>query len=1043
MSVEGDRTKCKQRFKGVENFLRRVAFNLGNTPSQTEVKIISCIPIDVTDLQQKIIQLEKQLEDAKTVKETAKENGKDASKDTSKNTYKESGKSNSKDTGKDIVKESVNIVKAKGSEVSDNTNKRASAIHTALYSSHFPRLTRGAVSKGVECSQSSQAIQCDDLLSKTKRKKSAVSFLLSTAASNKAINGGFSSDKSNLTSEERSHTVLNELRKKFLKKKKKAANKHKVETQLVYYARTDNARYNSRSTTRDFTATETTTLKNHEMINQNCLSNVARKQYKTGKIIDRLSDSSQFSSPICRDVDETIRKSRTYESDICSCCHETFHNVDNYITNSPVNEFANLTYYNHVNVNRNAYYDSSLYDLVPVKEKPVRIEIPKRKENKIDMKCWPENVRAKARCPTVVVNYNTVTPTRPDYTKKLYTKALKKNFIEETMTTQDKRVAKFDQHTAMESSKSCCVDLGELYPKPVQKAKTVIMTEAISPPHRNAECFTDVVSAVDCQTVTPKLDDKTEITLNQIKNILQSVLTEVKTNSQLKNTNKNAKKDAIIQKGTSQSNLLDGSSFLNSFTYSPYNINPYGPSCSKQMPSNYFCHPGMPQSLRCMQNYPLFIHTPGRQMCTSCYRSSQYKSCPKNTTAATNTDEQDKRGKETEKLIKEIYKSVALGVPGKDTSSEYDDLKSARTASNRSKQSEVKDTKHLISEIFKNTDMQVNTSDTHNTNTTVFYRNHKDVSTRSHSETTEPGVERRNKNKKVEDNTQPSTETELEEEKRKYPRRVVQATKRIETISESTNSESSSSESESDVTAVSIKKPVEKKKSGLFSKVCNLFNRNKKKKDTKAETEAESESSDSDYQTVYSQKINMPKRKDHRTQRSRAHSKLHSRRSRQAQRSPERPKRTPYMEQEYRRLWNEKLMFQNTRPRYSSEKPVTRETTPRSRQRPVYYRNYEARSVLVDPRSYQPRYDVINRKPCLAEVNNQIKPHNYLNLGNVGEGRIPLRHSINGTRGNAVMKDAMIVQKAINTKAMTKGLTWLKKHKPGCGEQWKKFIIEG
>ncbi|CAH2074753.1 unnamed protein product, partial [Iphiclides podalirius] len=61
MSSDNHCPPYRHKFKGIENFLRRVAFNLGNTPSQTEVKIISCIPIDVTDLQQKINTLEREL----------------------------------------------------------------------------------------------------------------------------------------------------------------------------------------------------------------------------------------------------------------------------------------------------------------------------------------------------------------------------------------------------------------------------------------------------------------------------------------------------------------------------------------------------------------------------------------------------------------------------------------------------------------------------------------------------------------------------------------------------------------------------------------------------------------------------------------------------------------------------------------------------------------------------------------------------------------------------------------------------------------------
>lgn len=173
-----------------------------------------------------------------------------------------------------------------------------------------------------------------------------------------------------------------------------------------------------------------------------------------------------------------------------------------------------------------------------------------------------------------------------------------------------------------------------------------------------------------------------------------------------------------------------------------------------------------------------------------------------------------------------------------------------------------------------------------------------------------------------------------------------------------------------------------------------------KKTDEKERTESEKETtSDSDdYQTVYSQKIEKNQRhrsRAHYLPKRKTHSKISYKQAYQRDRSPEK-KRSPYMEQEYRRYWDEKLMFQNKRPRYSER--YSGQSTPH---KSAYYHSYEARPVLVGPQTH-----VAKNEPKITKENDTVNRSKL--------------------------------------KTTSKGMAWLKKHKLGiqCGEQWKKFVLE-
>ncbi|XP_004921569.2 uncharacterized protein LOC101735536 [Bombyx mori] len=1046
--------KCRKRFKGVENFLRRVAFNLGNTPSQTEVKIISCIPIDVTDLQQKIIQLERQLEDVRNAKQNFKEDTVSVTTARSTKSAKDNGNENKRrNTKEDIKNVNGEIVEVKDklrkSSKGENNAKdsnlppNATSVHTAFCRQKFSRLHGTTDSTGSELPEDSLTSRFNG--SSSFQKYSTASSMFPTTS---AIPNGYKyelKDNSKMTGE---HWSPKDLRNLFSKMKKPRKNK----THFVYYAQTDRTPFNNYEMTPD-------SLSNyHEVLGHHYLSEVIKKQYQPVPVKDYMSDGSKYTSPICRD-EYLSPDSCPYETDICSCFQGMFYNVDNYLLDNDMEPTQLKVNYSNI------YNDSSLYDVIPVKEKQFNTfanNSPKEKKSEIVMKCWPETVRVKPHPQHVIVNYHTEARCKENH---INTRSRRSNNLIRQRHKRNKKQFR-EQKTGM-SSNSYSVDLSQVYTKIIPKTKNAQTSGIIKQPLlQHSKCLNAPINNVQPQVLTKIIgqENKTQVTLGQIKNILQTVLTEVR-ESTMKNVEEKTKKDATVQKGSSQSNMREGSSLLNSFTYSPFNMSPYPPTCSRQMASNLCCYPGHSP----MHNYPLIIQTPGRHLCSSCFKNSHYK--PTGKTMPTNSDKlKEQRYKETDKLIREIYKSVALDIPTKDTSlSEYN-----IASSNNEKEADLKIIKiedkkivDVVSEIFRNRNINTDTSESNAVSTTVHDdsvgRNSK-LST-IHSNNTQTDFPKEDKNIQLSMDTGSDTAVESN------PKTVDKGDNKRIFRSGDDCDEVSSSETDSD-TVVPMQKTKVKKKTGIFSKMMNMFN--KKKTDDKIKAQSETESSDSDdYQTVYSHKDEKPRRTQRRVIQisKQPHSKIvRPKRSRNF--AENKNKRKPYMEQEYRRRWNEKIMFENEKIRHSSEQPFWWETTKRPKYEPIYRQNVEARSVFVEP-VISPRHfgaphrfttyttpNAINCKPFRpyaadyfnipTRQHTQQHPFRSITRFNDGIVRTPYVSTNNRdlTKPNfdqsEKIKPGVGLKKYYEERKPSKGLSWLKKYNMGirCGDQWKKFILE-
>lgn len=493
------------------------------------------------------------------------------------------------------------------------------------------------------------------------------------------------------------------------KKKKSVKDKIKPNSHMIYYAYTENSPFNN-GMCNEMSFENHPKMNIDHVLSKSYLENVFERHFDPELVVDEFSDTSQFTSPICRDFHNSGYC--PYESDVCSCCHGQFQNLDKYIGKNQNFIIDPVTAHVRNQFNKDVYYDSNLYDVVPVKEKNPKVtkeekSLKKELKRPVDTRCWPDNSKFHAhtypeeyyhlKLPLKSNKHRRPTcrlQETKDSMRRKSPKCVKQNKVDKTIGQTD-------------TSKSCSIDCGEIYQKPVPKIET---PELIRPIYRqNAACLAidvgtnNLAITRSIQIDINSAENKTEETLNQIKSILKSVLQEVKTNPQINNTSEaKSKKDAVVQNGPSQSNLQACSSLMHSFTYNnSSNANPCVITCNRQIPS-HICYTNDPyQRLKCTQNFPLLIHSPGRQMCGCCYKKNDNIS--RNVTQpaasiATNTeiDNGEPRSKETDNLIKEIYKSMALTMefPKETSNSEYDDLKSVTNESTN--QSDLKPLRSTI-----------------------------------------------------------------------------------------------------------------------------------------------------------------------------------------------------------------------------------------------------------------------------------------------------------------------------------------------------------
>ncbi|XP_014368690.2 uncharacterized protein LOC106718978 [Papilio machaon] len=928
MSRDNQGPPYKQRFKGLENFLRRVAFNLGNTPSQTEVKIISCIPIDVTDLQQKINSLERELRE----------------------------------------------VKARAPSANNSKNNRVAAIvQTALGK---PNMIRNkSRDKKAECKVPVSNHACNTKPKRGFKRKISKLFVMSSYSTedNTEI-CRFAYSDSNIADIPTSTfpTKVSKISSKIFPKRLQKALKKKPrrKTQLVYFTQALNSPFNSYDKTSDFSTI------NRNLLSRAYINKMIRKQYEPELIGDRLTDISQFSSPVCRDP---TRRDLSYTSDI-SCSYSKYENLDrtypkpNHINIDVTNNFTidsePVSDHSHNDRNNyNRYYNSDDYDMFPVREKPIKQKkeevIPKQMK-RWNTDCWHENTKLNLS-PLVLAN---------DGTRRAYDgarvpfKTRYKNGHEFTITNIQKKKNRTHTHQSTNSSepKICSIDYGDVYVKqnPSPKPQRVI---AVEPTFKNAECVTDNTNSAECQTVESKGvqlnipdENKAEVALTQIKTILQSVLAEVKSNIKQHNVVSRAKKDVVVQKDMSHNNITYGSTLLNNYNYNPlYNINPCLATYPRHVPNFYYANIQSP-TVKCMQNFPLIFpnikhHDFECQHIDNVNAESKPVHLKPAITTATNTDGPAYTSppkSETMNLIKEIYKSIALNVnycskntshisidyPRKIEQSELNTVTTKEMTILEQNSGEEKENQMDIPAMVMS--CGIDEDRTHTTSTSEVQT---EVSSESEEFVNEESLQ---------------TINDEEEDKLTSVAQEYEAFDKSETKNENETRSTTIGTELTPAADTEIEKNV---KPELLQKMFETVKMLKKKSLSNrmlpsgrgTADDAKSSSSDTDTQTVYSYKTHRGRRPTGQSaerpgqalRREYLKDIVETDRESVLKIQESSRRQSPYMEQEYRRHWDEKLMFNvNKSPIHFSEKSYSG----REPDEALFWRGYEARSAMLKKR---------------------------------------------------------------------------------------------
>ncbi|XP_046965264.1 uncharacterized protein LOC124533792 [Vanessa cardui] len=1013
MDCDDNQKPYKQRFKGVENFLRRVAFNLGNTASQTEVKIISCIPIDVTDLQQKIISLEKQLHEASghvpPTDQPARVPSSTPARASSSTPARAPSSTPARAPSTNPARApSSNPARAPSStpapapvpspdtapaekanrKSENNLNKKKPSTTVNLAQRAETGFNTRSSTVSYCTSKPNDKVRSSQFGSysgggSSRIRKSNVSFVFPALTTSDNKHECEFSIRKNCNND--SAAVFDRYRNIFRKRKRKNNYKdnNKIKTHLVYYAHhtadnpfkktDDSLKYNG-------------AMSYNDEVCISYLNKIIRRQYDPNEIVEEFSNTSNFSRPICRDVGNTNRNMSKYdsESDTCSCCHDKYRNIDHYMTKGYDSIITKL----HTSLNNtSSYYDSNHYDVIPVKENCNKIlknnnEQKLENEKSVEIKCWPEHLRTKQKCQPYFYNYQAEIPVKRRANKVLQDMLLMRNNLSGKPSKKRENTRVPEQQAGSLTSKSFCIDCSDVYAKPFPRptvSKKIENLATVSKKHESV-ATDEIVNKLNVNNQSTQLDiskveDYKELTLSQIKTILQSVLDEVKISAKANNTSDEViKKDAVVQKGASQNSLPGASTFLQSYTYNDsYNTNSHLASCSKQTPLAQCCVTGLPhQPLKCLQNYPVFIQpAPGRHMCACYYKKNSYKPQTRHaTTAATNTDrDQILESSETDKLIKEIYKSMAINMdfPNKDSSkSECNNLKLSSNVSSNT--IEVKNV-GVSNKIGFKVDAKVSPIQSYLSQTKIGYE-----SAGAQSEDRKQAIRLNN------------NEVYCETERLKF--HSAQSSDSIAEVENETDDSNDDSDSAETLVLEEYKQD-RKTKKGFFNRMLKSVNLFKKKKGMPTEREA---SDSDDYETVYSEKsANVPPKRYRKVKTT-------------AQYDRARTKQSPYLEQEYRRQWNEGLAFREQRESIcSSERPNVTHSN-QIPTRPLYWTDFEARNASV----YQ-------------KTPNQFRINDSVRQNEIG-----------------------IQQNEVKNGKYKERLGWLKKHKLGikCGEQWKKFILE-
>ncbi|XP_063378505.1 uncharacterized protein LOC134665462 [Cydia fagiglandana] len=638
---------CKprtNRYKGIENFLRRIAFNLGNTPSQTEVKVISCIPIDVTDLQQKIICLERQLENREV-----------------------SDNNQSAPAPVIVNRVSADSIKPKSRQsqllLFDTPNYRPHRHKhkTPDLTCYLQDFTQSKPKK----SSLKQAVNTEsrNVFGRVIPEKERTRMVYYAETSGSPFTYY---KKANDTSKENPDEPMDREYISSLVKRQHLVKMYKDDDALGSQGSMpvcrDVPRYSG-------TSDDMCSCCHGNFLDVDC--KIRRRSFYDPNIDhgNIYYDSSAYDAKPVKEKpvknDDLIRKDLGFLPEYYRFKPEYSLNMEpmphNHCSRKPIQKRERrvkpVYLPNESSATEGLVEFSHVY---PRRLSPKQELRHKNVPRNAECTARSDNTEFDLRSPKLI---QTLHPTIDSIsTSNNLSKPLSGN-AECTQAIDNSLIGHMK---ALQTSLS---KLGSTHNG--IKAK-LINAACLAHPVNETECQTDPLQNAQSDSSSPP--DKTECTLNQIKTMLETVLVEVKTNSGVRTIiSEKQTKDATVQNETGQTSECER--LLHSITYSPYAIiNPYMASCSRTLPS--YCSSMMrqtlmhepprdlvpPPDLNYMPQFPEMVHQ--TVAANSCFPDRNAMHPKLTSTCGTNTlqDPPKRRNTETEDLIKEIYKSIKLDV---------------------------------------------------------------------------------------------------------------------------------------------------------------------------------------------------------------------------------------------------------------------------------------------------------------------------------------------------------------------------------------------
>ncbi|XP_028158309.1 uncharacterized protein LOC114351336 [Ostrinia furnacalis] len=409
-------------------------------------------------------------------------------------------------------------------------------------------------------------------------------------------------------------------------------------------------------------------------LDQEFIADIIKRQYRPMKMFGhRESEISQFSAPVCRDQEFSLRENIQEGSELCSCCIDG-HKKSRYENEHELNDMHSIcdtrlysskrnTRHRHNRKHTDIYNDSTQYDIVPVKEK----SSPKSRR------------KFTAESMTPYGYYKEVPPSPRTQRPRLNLKAQYFDEFEDyilykkqrncSLKRSKKNPDQSDHYVTNESSEVVDTHKGKQkckssknHPNDNHIQQDAGTMSSLQSPIYNTEAINMTNdSAFNKTQETDSSTDKTDKALSEIKDILQCFLQEIKketTVSQCDNSDITKTGDKCLNEFRQDSAKLNATMMPNS----GHSVNNYSmPQCSIPSPfmppfASPCCYPVLPVCpMNCVQNG--YIMPSPSYTCASCTNNAKEDDFPKNSQSPKESANNIKNN-ETDELIKEIYKFV-------------------------------------------------------------------------------------------------------------------------------------------------------------------------------------------------------------------------------------------------------------------------------------------------------------------------------------------------------------------------------------------------